>query len=319
MSSSLSVPICLFSIAIEKIPTAKSEKLGTHPTGRARHADTRASRAPESLEILPAPLLTAKGCPRRSEHVSKRRSRCTLSSAAAEGARAFVALAMAQKRRLDDGFDAEPTLEPAAKKTAAEMPLLSDFDMLLQIPRYGTSPPPQNSQDDIPRVRTSESRRKWRTLFTREVPFSLPLSNLVSTVQELIDPEFDPLIPIVDDEPRYLKPLSSRIAREDLEFLRQKGALTIPESELRDELLRCYVQWVHNFMPMLDLRQFLRCIVENDPSGNISLLLFQAVMFAGTAFVDLKHLQAAGYPTRKSARKAFFNRVKVREDNPDPG
>jgi hypothetical protein len=134
---------------------------------------------------------------------------------------------------------------------------------------------------------------------------------MVAAVQDLIDPDFDPLTAMLDDEPRFLKPLPARIAPEDLEFLRFRGALSLPESGLRDELLRCYIQWVHSFMPVLNLQEFLRCVAENDPEGNVSILLFQAVMFVGTAFVDLKHLQDAGYPTRKSARNAFFTRVRV--------
>jgi hypothetical protein len=151
----------------------------------------------------------------------------------------------------------------------------------------------------------------WRTLATPEVQHSLPLANMVSAVQDLIDPDFDPLTAMLDDEPRFLKPLPARIAPEDLEFLRFRGALSLPESGLRDELLRCYIQWVHSFMPVLNLQEFLRCVAENDPEGNVSILLFQAVMFVGTAFVDLKHLQDAGYPTRKSARNAFFTRLRV--------
>ncbi|KKA20995.1 hypothetical protein T310_4975 [Rasamsonia emersonii CBS 393.64] len=37
-------------------------------------------------------------------------------------------------------------------------------------------------------------------------------------------------------------------------------------------------------------------------------------MFAGTAFVDIKHLRAAGYPNRKAARKAFFQRARLLYD-----
>ncbi|KAL2824794.1 fungal-specific transcription factor domain-containing protein [Aspergillus cavernicola] len=140
---------------------------------------------------------------------------------------------------------------------------------------------------------------------------SLALSNMVSTVQDLLDPDFDPLIAILDDEPRFLKSLPSRVSAEDLEFLRFRGALTIPEGELRTELLRCYIKWVHSFLPVLNLQEFLRCVAENDPDGNISLLLFQAVMFVSTAFVDLKHLQAAGYTTRKDARNAFYTRLRL--------
>ena len=151
-----------------------------------------------------------------------------------------------------------------------------------------------------------------RSIGTRGHAASLPLANMVSTVQDLIDPDFDPLIAILDEEPRFLKPLPSRISAEDLEFLRFRGALAIPESGLRTELLRCYIKWVHSFLPVLNLQEFLRCVALNDPEGNISLLLFQAVMFVATAFVDLKHLQAAGYTTRKSARNAFYTRLRVR-------
>jgi hypothetical protein len=151
----------------------------------------------------------------------------------------------------------------------------------------------------------------WRTHGNPDVQHSLPLANMVSAVQDLIDPDFDPLTAMLDDEPRFLKPLPARIAPEDLEFLRFRGALSLPESGLRDELLRCYIQWVHSFMPVLNLQEFLQCVADNDPEGNISILLFQAVMFVGTAFVDLKHLQDAGYSTRKSARNAFFTRLRV--------
>ncbi|KAA8645597.1 hypothetical protein EYZ11_001810 [Aspergillus tanneri] len=162
-----------------------------------------------------------------------------------------------------------------------------------------------------PWLQDSRQSREWRTLGDHAVRSSMPLANMVSAVRELIDPDFDPLIAILDEEPRFLKPLPPRIAPEDLEFLRFRGALSIPESGLRNELLRCYIKWVHSFMPVLNLQEFLRCIAENDLNGNISLLLFQAVMFVATAFVDLKHLQAAGYTTRKSARSAFYTKLRL--------
>lgn len=163
----------------------------------------------------------------------------------------------------------------------------------------------------VPWLHDSKPADVWRTQSIPDVQHSLPLANMVSAVQDLLDPDFDPLTAILDDEPRFLKPLPARIAPEDLEFLRFRGALSLPESGLRDELLRCYIQWVHSFMPVLNLQEFLRCVAENDPAGNVSILLFQAVMFIGTAFVDLKHLQDAGYSTRKSARNAFFTRLRV--------
>ncbi|PYI32830.1 hypothetical protein BP00DRAFT_393806 [Aspergillus indologenus CBS 114.80] len=164
---------------------------------------------------------------------------------------------------------------------------------------------------NAPWLQDARPSRNWRTLGERAHRPSLPLENMVSTVRDLIDPDFDPLIALLDDEPRFLKPLPARIPQEDLEFLRFRGALTIPESGLRNELLRCYIKWVHSFMPVLNLQEFLRCVAENDPNGNVSLLLFQAVMFVATAFVDIKHLQDAGYATRKSARSVFFTRLRL--------
>lgn len=146
------------------------------------------------------------------------------------------------------------------------------------------------------------------------VPASLPLANMTDAVRELIDPDFHPGIEQFfwnDKSPRFLKPLSSRIASEDVDYLRSKGALTIPEPSLRKELLKAYVKWVYSSLPVLDLHTFLEAVAQNDPNANISLLLFQAVMFAGTAFVDLSHLQAAGFKTRRDARKAFFNNARV--------
>ncbi|KAJ5806826.1 hypothetical protein N7474_010418 [Penicillium riverlandense] len=195
--------------------------------------------------------------------------------------------ALALKRKLQ--YADSTRLEPAAKRHS--------------LPSYDPQTPWLNE--------TKPSGAWRRGGGNPAVRASLPLANMVSAVQDLIDPDFDPLTAILDEEPRFLKPLPSGIAPEDLEFLRFRGALSIPESGLRDELLRCYIQWVHSFMPVLNLQEFLRCVAENDPEGNVSLLLFQAVMFVGTAFVDLKHLQAAGFSTRKSARNAFFTRLRL--------
>ncbi|EZF33974.1 hypothetical protein H109_03942 [Trichophyton interdigitale MR816] len=114
--------------------------------------------------------------------------------------------------------------------------------------------------------------------------------------------------------PDYIQPLPCKFLTEDIDYLELKGALTIPSDSLRNELLKSYIQYVHTYMPLLDLDDFLRVIMRNDASRRLSLLLFQAVMFAGAAFVDIKHLQAAGFETRKAARKAFFQKARLLYD-----
>ncbi|KAL5120282.1 hypothetical protein ACEQ8H_001840 [Pleosporales sp. CAS-2024a] len=115
--------------------------------------------------------------------------------------------------------------------------------------------------------------------------------------------------------PRFIKPLPSRIGPDEVAYLERKGALTVPTGTLRSEMLRAYIEFVHPYMPLLDLHDFLTIIDKPDGScGNVSLILFQAVMFAGSAFVDMKYLQTAGYTTRKGARKDFFQKTRILYD-----
>jgi len=117
--------------------------------------------------------------------------------------------------------------------------------------------------------------------------------------------------------PYFIKPLPARIGPDEIAFLEKKGALTVPSIGLRNELLRAYIEFVHPYMPLLELYDFVM-IVESGSGvlGRISLILFQAVMFAGSAFVDMHHLHNAGYLSRKEARKDFFQKTRVWAESP---
>ncbi|KAK4981863.1 hypothetical protein LTR66_009641, partial [Elasticomyces elasticus] len=114
--------------------------------------------------------------------------------------------------------------------------------------------------------------------------------------------------------PPFIKPLPSRIGLEEIMYLEAKGALTIPEPPLRNELLRCFVEFVHPYMPLVDIQDLVMAIDRNDGSPPISLLLFQSIMFAGIATVDMRHLRSAGYATRRDARRRFFQKTRILYD-----
>jgi len=111
--------------------------------------------------------------------------------------------------------------------------------------------------------------------------------------------------------PAFIVPLSSRVSSEDVDFLAQKGALTVPEPDLCVEILRGYLFSVHPFMPMLDSKTFIDAVVNNREEERISLLLFQAVMFAGLHSLALDVIHRLGFRSVKQARKVFFDRVKL--------
>ncbi|KAL7274842.1 hypothetical protein RUND412_002240 [Rhizina undulata] len=115
--------------------------------------------------------------------------------------------------------------------------------------------------------------------------------------------------------PGFIKPTPARISPEDLEYLWKKGALSLPNEPLRSELLKSHFDFAHPYMPLLDKKQFMEIVRTEDGSkGKISLLLFQAVMFIGSAFVDMESLRAAGFTSRKAARKAFFTKTRLLYD-----
>ncbi|TVY37862.1 Cutinase transcription factor 1 beta [Lachnellula occidentalis] len=115
--------------------------------------------------------------------------------------------------------------------------------------------------------------------------------------------------------PGYLKSLPQRITSVDVDYLFAKGALSLPETSVRNALLQSYIEYVHPYMPLIDAHEVLHIIDEGTgQSGELSLLLFQAIMFAGTAFVDMEMLRKAGFSSRKSARKAFFQKARVLYD-----
>lgn len=119
--------------------------------------------------------------------------------------------------------------------------------------------------------------------------------------------------------PAFIRPLPSKIAADDVNYLQLKGALTLPHQPLQNALLRAFVEYVHPYMPLLELHDFLAAINSRDGLyGQVSLFLYQAVMFASTAFVDVRCLKEAGYPSRKAARKAFFQKTRVSPRPPPP-
>ncbi|KAI1098996.1 fungal-specific transcription factor domain-containing protein [Jackrogersella minutella] len=115
--------------------------------------------------------------------------------------------------------------------------------------------------------------------------------------------------------PSFIRPLPAKIAPEDVTYLHTKGALTLPSPSLQNALLTAYIEYVHPYMPLIELHDFLSMINARDGLyGQASLFLYQSIMFAATAFVDVKYLKEAGYANRKAARREFFSKARLLYD-----
>lgn len=140
-----------------------------------------------------------------------------------------------------------------------------------------------------------------------------PLDNLVAEVHNLLGPG-DRLIslgrPLL---PSFLQDVSPGLPYEDVQYLDAKGVFEIPDVRLCRKLLTAFVEHVYPFLPVLDLEPFLEAAARNDGTKQISLLLFHAVMFSATAFVEWSYLHEAGYHSRKEARRSFIHKARVRQ------
>ena len=96
-----------------------------------------------------------------------------------------------------------------------------------------------------------------------------------------------------------------------IEFLQVNGVFTLPSESLQTVLLQSFVECVLPSMPIIEWQDFLNSIYGHSRHSPISLLLFHAVMFSATTFVDLKHLNEAGYLNRREAHESFFQKTKV--------
>ena len=112
------------------------------------------------------------------------------------------------------------------------------------------------------------------------------------------------------DLPSYIRPASREFESEDIHYLRHCGALAIPNPILRDQLLLAFILYVLPAVPVVDLQDIIDAL-EGRSGCNISLILFQAIMFSGTAFVDLQFLVDAGFESRLAARAYFYHKIKV--------
>ncbi|OAP63902.1 hypothetical protein AYL99_03129 [Fonsecaea erecta] len=113
--------------------------------------------------------------------------------------------------------------------------------------------------------------------------------------------------------PSYIRPVRPNINPDDVELLARRQALTIPDIEIRDQLLRCFVLYVYPYMPIIDLQDLFDAL-DNQGTSKISLTLFQAIMFAGSAYVDLGLLVRAGHENRRAARAEYYRKLKMLYD-----
>ncbi|CDM33750.1 Transcription factor, fungi [Penicillium roqueforti FM164] len=150
---------------------------------------------------------------------------------------------------------------------------------------------------------------------TNHVPQTYPLDSYLTTINELLSPPTPDLILGEYNQPfelqRTFETRLPNLSEESKSYLHLKGALRIVPVDLRNELLGAYIKYVHPLLPVIDLQWFLSSVMVEDESRFPSPLLHQAVMLAGSAFIEQEAAVKAGFSSRKALRRTLFGRAKL--------
>lgn len=103
-------------------------------------------------------------------------------------------------------------------------------------------------------------------------------------------PDSQPSLLAVSQDPRRLSGSikHSRLDEEDIQYLKRKGALSLPPKGVMDEFISNYFQLFHPFFPIIDKSNFLATYYRSDRgaaslSQGPSLLLLQTILFTASA------------------------------------
>ncbi|KAJ6789457.1 hypothetical protein PWT90_00258 [Aphanocladium album] len=130
----------------------------------------------------------------------------------------------------------------------------------------------------------------------------------------LQDPNFDPSHPDAPQQARAAMPIR-RLAHKphEIEYMRHQGVFNQLPGDVCDELVRCYFQHVHFFLPILDVPSFLNSYCRHGPQGSNPLQL-TTLFLASANFIDVGILRRAGFSSRKAMKTAMYDRAKCLYD-----
>lgn len=90
----------------------------------------------------------------------------------------------------------------------------------------------------------------------------------------------------------------SHLSAGSAQYLRDEGALSVPDLQSCLPVLQAYFTWFHPCFPVLDRAEIARCLSEM----NISPILLQAMLFIGATYCDDTAITSMGFKDRSEAK-----------------
>ncbi|EXJ96150.1 hypothetical protein A1O1_01276 [Capronia coronata CBS 617.96] len=102
----------------------------------------------------------------------------------------------------------------------------------------------------------------------------------------------------------------SHLSPADIAYLQAKGAFHSPNPECLRALVDAFIGKFYPLYSIVNKADFL----EQHRSGTIPWILLHAASLIGAAYCDLTVIKSAGFKTRQSARRFFYDKAKVLYD-----
>lgn len=109
------------------------------------------------------------------------------------------------------------------------------------------------------------------------------------------------------------------IPPQDVNYLELQGCFRVPTRALLDDFLQQYFLHVHPMLPLVNEGDFWEICGSGSRGGSesherISLLVFQAILFAATPYISRETITALGHPTASAVRASLYRRAKLLYD-----
>lgn len=107
------------------------------------------------------------------------------------------------------------------------------------------------------------------------------------------------------------------IPPQDVNFLELQGCLRVPIRPLLDLFVQQYFLHVHPILPLINEGEFWRLYfpdTDTPPSKPVSLMVFQAILFASCNFLSQSTVHALGYSSTRAMRASYYRRTKLLYD-----
>lgn len=115
------------------------------------------------------------------------------------------------------------------------------------------------------------------------------------------------VFPVPDTPQSQGTPDPSGVSSATMRYLRDQGALTLPDLQTCVPALQAYFKWFHPCFPIVDREEVIRRLAAMD----ISRTLLQAMLFVGATYCEDETIRDMGFGDRLEAKRTLYGKARM--------